>query len=117
MKKKTLDLKKVVSKRGNTKMDKIVEQWMLKAAIKSGDDYFEHLLNSLKGQIDDVKRNKKHWKDAVKKKTYPDGKQIRKEIIVQQIEWTVHSMDQLNKNTDKAMTAIIRLTKAFNIDL
>lgn len=108
---------KAQKRKENAKMDRIVEKWRVKSAIKSGDDYFDNLLNSLRGAIDDVKRNKRHWKDAVKKKTYPDGRQIKKELIVQQIEWTVHAMDQFNKQTDKATTALIKLTKAFDIDM
>ena len=106
---------KALDAREQKRIDKAVEKFLLKSAVKNGEDYFDSLINSLKGKIDDIKQNKRHWKDAVRKKTYPDGRQLRKELIVQQIEWTAHAVSQIDLHYDKAIRAASQLTIAFNI--
>ena len=105
---------KALDAREQKRIDKAVEKFLLKSAVKNGEDYFDSLINSLKGKIDDIKQNKRHWKDAVRKKTYPDGRQLRKELIVQQIEWTAHAVSQIDLHYDKAIRAASQLTIAFN---
>lgn len=113
---KKLNLEKVVSKK-KTFEEKTVEKWVKESAVRDGEKYFDNIIYTLKSQIEDIKRNKKNWKLAVKGKAHPNGYVPEKRHIVEQIEWNINAMEQINLYHSLGARAIAALTSAFKIQL
>ena len=113
---KKLNLEKVVSKK-KTFEEKTVEVWMKESAVREGEKYFDQVIYTLKSQIEDVKRNKKNWKLALKGKAHPNGHVPEKKLIVEQIEWNIDAMQQINLYHSLGARAMAVLTTAFKIEL
>ena len=104
-------------RREDAKKDKAVEKWLEKNAIKEGEDYFDKVIYALKSKLDDVKKNKRNWRLAVKGKAHPNGYVPEKTIIINQIEWNMDTVSQMDLNHSNGARAISLLTTAFKIQL
>jgi len=113
---KTKKIKKDARK-AKTFEEKTVELWMKENAVREGEKYFDQVIYTLKSQIEDVKRNKKHWKLALKGKKHPNGYVPEKKLIVEQIEWNIDAMQQINLYHSLGARAMAVLTTAFKIEL
>ena len=99
------------------RIDKTVEKWLKKNAIKDGDEYFDHVIYSLKGQIEEARKAKKSWKTALTGKPQPNGYVPEKNTIIQYIEWNMHRMEQTDFHNSEGARAMVQLANAFKIQL
>ena len=97
--------------------DKMLEKFLKKNAIKEGEDYFDHVIYALKGKIEDVKKNKKNWKMAISGKAHPNGYVPDKKLVVEQIEWNIDTVRQINLCPSQGARAMVLLANAFQIQL
>jgi len=84
-------------------------------AIDTAEDYFDQVKHSLKSAMEELERNHKHWKDALAGGTYPDGSPLNKSLIINQVIWTVHTVQQINLHHELAARATAKLAKTFDI--
>ena len=103
--------------REQRKIEKGLEQWLEKNAIKNGEEYFDKVIYALKSKMEDVKKDKRNWKLAVKRKPHPNGYIADKNVIINQIIWTMDSVKQIDFHYGDGARAVGLLSTALKIQL
>ena len=103
--------------REETNIDERMKDFQKTNAIRTGNQYFDSIEASLQSELEDVKRQRKHWLEAMNDGKYPDGKPLGNDLKVNEIVWTMHSLQQLNLYHELGARAIARIAVAFDVDL
>jgi len=96
---------------------KMMEEYQQKSARKLAEDYFENVLYSLRSAIEEVERNRNHWREAMEGGSYPDGSPLGDDLKVNEIIWTANYLQQLNVRHEQATRVTAKLAQAFNVYL
>ena len=99
------------------KEEQMMREWLQRSARDDGEKYFENLIYSLKGVIEEVERNRSHWREAMDNGNYPNGDPLGNDLKVNEIVWTVNHVQQLNLHHEQAARVAARLAQAYEIDL
>jgi len=99
------------------RLDERMKDFQRTSAIRTGNQYFDSIESSLLSELEDVKRKRVHWLKAMNDGKYPDGKPLGNDLKVNEIVWTMHSLQQLNKYHELGARASVKIAMAFDVDL
>ena len=99
------------------KMEKKMKEYQRKSAIGTANQYFDSIADSLRRELEDIERKRKHWEKAIANGKYPDGKPLENSLKINEIIWTMHSLQQLNLHHELGARAIAKIAVAFDVDI
>ena len=87
-----------------------------KSAVETGLVYFEAVIKSLERELEETKNYRAKWAGQVGKVS--DNVDDRgDQNLANYILWNVHRVEQINLHSEKAVRAVGRISKAFNVEV